>query len=321
VQPDGSAVLSAGEARHAPGIATFLAELSLRAQQPAAGGLFGVKLYAGEQELFRFWLLPTGNTPASNVATVAWHHPADGWRQQELPLPAAFDPTAYHLLRLEVDGPRLALALDEPLFRWQGRLAGSPAELALYTELTSAAFAGFSATIGWEDRFMDTAATPQDNGWHGQPEAGWRLEQQQLWFMAADTAGCLRKGPLLPAYELAVNARQSGGQSSGRYGFYPAWIASSQPGPLLTIEQGETNWMIRWQEADASHSFPLPTSFDPTTYQQFRFRKENGRLLVYWEGLSIAEGTVTTQPTTVALYAGRSAVAFDLVRVTAMGSL
>jgi GH43 family beta-xylosidase len=317
VQADGSAVLTAGEVRYPIPIPAFLAELSLRADQPAAGGLFGLKLYAGEEELFRFWL-----PPAKNIAAVAWHTFDNGWQEQELPLPAAFDPTAYHLLRLELDGRRLSLALDEPLCRWQGRLAAEPAELALFAEATSAAFAGFSATIGWEDSFMDTAATPQDNGWHGQPEAGWRLDQQQLWFTAASGPGHLVKGPLLPAYELVVNARLAGTATADCcYGFYPAWQTPAQPGPLLVIEQEETNWVLRWQEADTHHIFPLPAPFDPTTYHHFHLRKENGRLHLYWEGLPIAEGTVTTQPTTVALYAGHSSVAFDLVRVTAIGSL
>jgi hypothetical protein len=317
VPADGSAVLSAGEARFSINIPTFLIELSLRAQRPAAGGLFGVKLYAGEQELFCFRLLPAGRG-----AAIAWHPSDKGGQEQELPLPAAFDPAAYHLLRLEVDGHRLSLTLDDTVLRWQGRLALEPAELALYAEGGPAAFAGFSTTIGWEDRFMDTAATPLDNGWCGQPEDGWRLDQRQLWFTANSEPGHLSKGPLLSAYELVVNARLASAQNlSSCYGVYPAWATPAQPGPLLAIEQQNSNWILQWQETNTNHRFPLPAHFDPTTYQQWRFLKENGRLLVHWEGLLIAEGTVTLEPTTVALYAGHAPVAFDLVRLTAIGRL
>lgn len=317
VQADGSAVLTDGEARCPIPVPAFLAELSLRAAEAAADGRFGVRLYAGEQELFRCRLSPAGHT-----AVIAYLTPDQGWQEQALALPAAFDPTAYHLLRLEVDGRHLALALDEPLVRWQGRLAGEAADVALYAETATATFAGFGTTIGWEDRFIAPAATPQDNGWRGQPEDGWRLEQQQLWFTAGSGPGYLSKGPLLPAYELVVNARLAAGATfDSCYGFYPAWTTPAQPGPLLAIEQENRNWILRWQATKTQHRFPLPTHFDPTTYQQWRFLKENGRLLVHWEGHLIAEGDVTPEPTTVALYACHAPVAFDLVRLTAIGSL
>ncbi len=71
----------------------------------------------------------------------------------DLPLPPGFDPTAFHLLRLEVDGLRLRLEIDGGAARWQGRLEQPADEIALLVERTAAEFSGFSLSAGWEDLF------------------------------------------------------------------------------------------------------------------------------------------------------------------------
>ncbi len=67
-------------------------------------------------------------------------------------------------------------------------------------------------------------------------------------------------------------------------------------------------------------SFPLPAEFDPSVHQQFRFRKQNGRLTIQHEAHTLGEVPVSDRPTRVGLYAHRAVVAFDMVRVTAIGA-
>jgi hypothetical protein len=64
--------------------------------------------------------------------------------------------------------------------------------------------------------------------------------------------------------------------------------------------------------------WPLPDAFDPFTMQQFRFRKQGGRLSIHCEAALLGEINTTREATGVALYAHRVAVAYDMVRVTAL---
>jgi hypothetical protein len=63
-------------------------------------------------------------------------------------------------------------------------------------------------------------------------------------------------------------------------------------------------------------TFPLPGDFDPGTYQQFRFRKLQGRLTLQWEATVLGEVAAAATATQVGLYVDRAMAAFDMVRVT-----
>jgi hypothetical protein len=63
-------------------------------------------------------------------------------------------------------------------------------------------------------------------------------------------------------------------------------------------------------------TFPLPGDFDPGTYQQFRFRKREGRLTLQWEAKILGETEAATSATQVGLYVDCAVAAFDMVRVT-----
>ena len=114
-----------------------------------------------------------------------------------------------------------------------------------------------------------------------------------------------------------VNARLTG--EGGRYGIAPA-LAADGAGPLLTVERSGAGWAVRWQAAGATQHFPLPSGFDASDYHQFRFRKENGRLLISLEQAELGVVSVMPGPTAVGLYA-RGGAAFDMVRVTAASSI
>lgn len=286
------------------GVPYFVAEVSLRAIGEAADGRFGLCLAHNDQNALRVYL-----QPATNQLLLFWESEA-GEEARPLTLPADFDFQAYHLLRLEVDGRRVSLLLDEKRVRWQGKTAVAATEITLVAEQVEATFAGLEVTVGWEELFTDGMAGGE-LGWHYEATEEWHVRDQEL---VCTGEGKAWKGPLLESYEFVVNARLIENGRYGCYGFLPVMTAGS-PGLLLIVEAKENGWVLVAQDQALSQQFSLPDHFDPTRYQQFRFRKADGRLSLSWEGYPLGHLPVTGEPTRVGLY-GRAAAAFDLVRVT-----
>lgn len=281
----------------------FLAEVSVRALAKQSGS-YGLTLTDGGATLCQFRLIPE-----QGLAVLVW--PNDS--EQLLPLPPDFRFEAYQLLRLEVNGRHLSLAINDHTIDWQGHLAHIPTHIALFANQIPAAFASFALTIGWQDCFENEGA-PTNLDWISERPGDWVIQQGQLAFTNLNGESLLQKGPYLLAYELVVNARLDSGSS---YGITPVLSPGGQ-GPLLTIERVGDSWAARWQDDKTAHFFPLPSHFDPTCFQQFRFRKENGRLTIHWEQDEVAVVPITKKPTCIGLYGRCATAAFDMVRVTAL---
>ncbi|HEX8633263.1 MAG TPA: glycoside hydrolase family 43 protein [Pyrinomonadaceae bacterium] len=329
-----SAAAGAASARYDAGAASFLLEVSLRARAgegagETAAGAFGVALWRDDERALQFTL-----EPETNEARVNWPAADGAPAETRFALPADFDARALHLLRAEVDGRFATISLDERLVRWQGTLNAAPDAVALVTERAAAAFKGFELTIGWEELFMRPERSLAERGWQPDGEE-WQLKDNLL--RCDDAEGrhrVISRGVSLESYELVVNVRLERGRSrdTGCYGFRPATGAQDFD-PLFTIEPdgaGE-RWTLRMRhrptdsfahdslENDSnSESWPLPASFDPFVMQQFRFRKQGGRLTIWWEAAPLGGIDTTTEATGVGLYADRAPVAFDMVRLTAL---
>lgn len=273
----------------------FLVEVSARALDGGAGS-YGLSLRRDGAPLARLLIAAQGAS-----AALLW---ADG-SAATLPLPPGFHSQAYHLLRVEVDGRRLTVSIDEHA-AIGGMLAGTPDSVTLIADGAPAAFAGFALTAGWQTCFDGPA------GGFAPLQPGWAIRAGQLTHDAPD-ASLLYRGPHLTDYDLVVNARLTG--QGGSYGIAPA-LAADGAGPLLTIERSGHSWAVCWQDADATRRFPLPPGFDASEYHQFRLRKENGRLFIWLEQDELGVVAVMPGPTAVGLYA-RGGVAFDMARVTA----
>lgn len=264
----------------------------------------GIALAAGGATALRFALAPgrgkalvqLGGNPARAIA-----------------LPAGFDFAAYHLLRVEVNGGRVTIALDERELYAGAWPAGTPATPELYTRSCLAAFAGFTLTIGWEDRFDIPGTNLASLGWRVAGGDGWAVRDQELWYTGAAPHAALAKGPLLPAYELVLNAR-IGAQHApgGGYGCYPA-ARPGDLGPLLALVSTATGWAL----TAGRRLLALP-GFDAASPQQLRLRKQGGRLEIWWEAQRLGAIAVPAVPSQVGLYARQADVAFDMVRVVAL---
>ncbi|MDQ1613206.1 MAG: hypothetical protein QOG00_3137 [Pyrinomonadaceae bacterium] len=329
----------AASARCETGASSFLFEVSMRAPDAGdassagdastagsaggadeAGGAFGVALLKGEERVLEFVIAPGANE--ARVSRAA----EDGTRAEtRFPLPADFDARALHLLRAEVDAGHATIFLDERVVRWQGTLNVAPDALALVSEgARAAAFKGFQLTTGWEELFTRPERSLAERGWR-HDGAGWSLKDDLLRFDDAEGRGFINRETSLEAYELVVNVRleREHTPGAGGYGFRPASGATGFD-PLFTVEPdgaARDRWTLvaRNREDDSpSANWPLPSSFDPFVMQQFRFRKQHGRLSIAWEATPLGDTDITTEATRVGLYAHRAAVAFDMVRLTAL---
>ncbi|HEY1404275.1 MAG TPA: glycoside hydrolase family 43 protein [Pyrinomonadaceae bacterium] len=330
--------VASASARCEAGASSFLVEVGLRAlgSGDAAGdmtedgnGEFGVALLKGEKRALQFTIEPRAN--AARVRLPA----ADGTSAEtRFALPADFDARALHLLRAEVDDHHATIFLDERVVRWQGTLNVAPDAVALVTQGAPAAFKSFELTIGWEELFMQPERSLAERGWQHDGE-GWQLQDNLLCLDdAEDGHGLITRGLSLESYELVVNVRleRESLRTTGCYGFRAAYGAKDFD-PLFTVEREAAgdNWTLiaRNLQHDSLEndllendsiveSWPLPASFDPFVMQQFRFRKQHGRLAVGWEATPLGDIDITTEATRVGLYARRARVAFDMVRLTAL---
>jgi GH43 family beta-xylosidase len=327
---DGAAIQSEvdtfAKARHRIGGPCFVMETSLRALVvgPEPGAI-GVSLWGENRDVLRVTLV-TGESRA----VMKWYA-RDGWTKQTIELPREFDPVTYHLLRIEVNASLASVTLDGSAVAWQGRLGDDPRGIALHTHKIAASFRGLAVTAGWQDLFTDEGVNPAESGWESLEARGdWHLKGQQLWHTGSgdqnqavegashEQGAVIAKGPLFESYEFVVNARlDSVADASGCYGFYPA-LAATERGPLITVERDDDGWSLIAQTRSARRAFSLPGDFDPRVYQQFRFSKEHSRLAIRWEAHVLCEIEIQGGPSRVGLFARGAAVAFDMVRVTAI---
>jgi GH43 family beta-xylosidase len=262
------AVLQPGEEiRYEAGASSFLVEVSVR-------GSAGVALWDGERELLR------------------------------LPCDAS---DAFHLLRLEVDGPRVSASRDEGAPFWRGRIGGNAASLALVAEGGVAEFSGFALTAGWEDLFEEDG-DPAVFGWEVL-EGVWRIAKGRL---HGEGISWIAKGPALGSYLAVVNARLEGGE-----GYVVAPALAGSAGPRIALELQDQGWILKSRGA-IEYIFPLPAAFDPVIDQQLRFRKAGGEVEIAWEGLRLGTVEAPPGPARVGMGAVRGSASFEAVRVTAL---
>lgn len=286
----------------------FLVEISLTCQDFQPDGAFGLGLNRAESSLLSFMI-----EPEAGRVRLAWTNET-GSQEQILPLPAGFNPAAYHLLRLEVQGQQAVLWLDHIPVPGRVHLAAAPDNLRLLCHSAAATFAGFGLTPGWEDLFTGDTAALQ----------GWQLEAGQVENLRAgqghleNTAGSepviITKGAPLENYELTVNALLKGPGQGESYGFYPAW-GEKERGPGLVLRQHAAGWAL---QPDQDPPLVIPAGFDPQIFQQFRFRKQGNRLTIAWEDHFLGEIKAPAGQTRIGVFLGPGGAAFDRVRVTAV---
>ncbi|MGH9768597.1 MAG: glycoside hydrolase family 43 protein [Blastocatellia bacterium] len=298
----------------------FVAEVSLRVRDgSAANGAAGIKLM-GEQEPVLFFNLNPQARQAVATARIGGH-----WVHEDLPLPPAFDFAAFHLLRAEVNASRVTISIDRTfggaVLKWEGALSSQAVSIALTTTNAVAEFAGFALTHGWQDLFDGDQKDLASWNWRTTAnDDRWRLSDDQLCYLGPHgEASILTKGPAPEEYELVVNAKLIGEPNPGDcYGFLPV-IGAGADNPVMTVEKCASGWAVCLDSLNGASAFSLPSDFDAAEYQQFRFRRQRGRLTIQHEARVIGEIESTGAAGMIGLYGHRVIAAFDMVRVTAIG--
>ncbi|HYG63187.1 MAG TPA: glycoside hydrolase family 43 protein [Thermoanaerobaculia bacterium] len=280
------------------GATSFLVEVSAR------GPGFGLALHGLERPV---WRLRVGDD-----IRLSWRERED--LEQTLPLPAGFDVRSFHLLRLDLDGTRVRLAMDGVDLPWTGRLAAPAHGVSLLADGSATELAGFALTVGWEELFVEECDAT-GLGW--QPlHSGSQEKVTGGRLLLASGHSLLVRGPALSSYLLVVNARLDEPADRG-WTVHPA-AGSGDPGPGLTLERRDGGWALAARDAAGERLFPLPESFDPSMDQQLRCRREGSRVMVEWEGLRLGEVTAPPGPSRIGIGTAGGAVSFEMVRVTAL---
>jgi GH43 family beta-xylosidase len=289
----------AAMARCVAGADTFVCEVSGRAAEGSAPqGTFGVAVVGPDGGQVRVLVGAAGEATVSS-------REGSRWREHREPLRQGFDPTAFHLFRVEANGRLITISLDNAGLRWRGLAAGPVDGIELISDGAGAEFAGFELTVGWEDLF-DTGRSLEDIGWRAD-SGRWRVAAGAL-VAEAGPARAL-KGSAFDGVELVVNARALDGDAS--YGV----VFAAPPGETastIAIERVSGRWMVVRRGADAA--LELPADFDPGEVQQFRFRKRGGRVAVQHEAVLLGEFRVTDEPAITGIVGQTGAVEFDSVR-------
>jgi GH43 family beta-xylosidase len=296
-----------GEARWELPAPQFTMEVTIRADKPA-NGAYGVVLLGERKRAAQF-----GIQPADGVLLVRVRGAQRGY-----PLPGGFDPTSDHLLRLDVDGSRVTVMLDNLASRWRLKLPFEPFDVVLFTDGLAATFVAPEITLGWEELFYgpETSATELD--WEGDED--WPVRDGLLLSPAKprESAMIARMAPT-ETYELVVNVRLMDAEVGGGYGISPA-LSADQNGPVLALERTEAGWKLVAGDGDSGveSSWTLPEGFDATQWQQWRLRVTHMGVSVALEGQELRQLPLPQPGTHVGIAASHAHAAFDMVRVTAL---
>jgi GH43 family beta-xylosidase len=328
------------EARRVEAVGSFVAEVYLRALREGRGEGegFGVRLLDGSTPLLDLRL-----STAGRHVIVGRLKGATEWETlRKFELPRDFNPQVFHQLRFELDGAFARLTLDGGALDWCGETgAGARAgetryRLALRTVDCPAAFKGFTLTRGFADDFEDCAAS-RARGWTfgnagGEGErgeaVGTKFDEKLLRLSPGESVGRASDVLAADAYELVLNLKMGGvGSEEGEgsrdgdgqgYVVSPGVTGASGAALSFELRCGEGGWSLGCEDDGERRSLALPGSFAPHEFHQLRFRRERGRLVVQLGAQVVGEVVAESAGGSISVAAGGSAVALDMVRLTAI---
>ncbi len=289
---------------------SFLCEFSLRAAGANdENGAFGFYLLNGEEKTFEFLIFPN-----LRQAAVLWFENGE-FQKQIFALPKNFPAQAFHLLRVEVDGFGIKIALDETVIRFEKLSETSSTQIALVAENMRAAFSGFALTAGFEDLFDWKNTEIGRRGWKKSGgESVCRVEGGELFFTnRSKTDSILSKGAAYANFEFAVNARLVENFGADAFGF-ALLNQNEEIVSIFSISKIENNFYLT--DEKNSLKFPLPAGFAPENYHQFRFLKLGDKIYIQLEETDLGEISASTDKMKVALFCRNSAAAFEMARLT-----
>lgn len=252
-------------------------------------------------------------------------------KPQFFDLSTDFEPKAFHLWRIEVDSFAVKIKLDEAVFQFQELLSLAPNKFALATRRMSAAVAGFSLTIGFENLFDSENIQSFDNlklrGWQienndlkktfKKSAAGWKIKNNFLQSKSLNGVTTLFKNLSLTDFELIVNARfVKQNKFAGSWGVV---LRESFDEIILTIEADNESYFLQISNLNfEAKRFSLPNDFKPNEFQQFRFRLKNNFWQFYCANDKLGEIRLEKAERQIGLRVSGTTAIFEMVRLTAI---
>lgn len=291
---------------------SFLCEFTLRALETTVDeSAFGFCLLSGSEKTFEMLLAPR------TKEAIAIYAEAGKIQEKRFDLPKTFNPSAFHLMRVEADGLSLRIAIDEANFRFEKLLENASTQIAFVAEKMRAGFSGFALTAGFEDLFdWPDAAQTEKRGWEMRGPAGaTKLAQQALTLSAqSGEEASIVKGALSVNFEFAVNIR-----FQMRDGAFAGFAVCSENGEIAArvslAFSGDRHHLV---VEDENEKFPLPESFAPENFHQFRFTKTGDKISIALDETDLGEFNVPAAKARIGLFARAADLDIEAARLTVL---
>lgn len=292
---------------------SFLSEFSFRAAETVdENSALGFCLLGEQEKTLEFLIYP------NEKKAVILRFENNETRQQIVKIPEDFVGSVLHLLRVEADGFRVKISLDETIVCFENLLENFSTRIAFLAEKTRAAFSGFALSAGFEDLFDWQDHEFEKRGWRKlTTEGDCRVEDGEL-FLANqnETDAILVKGGAFEHFEFAVNLRLL--EISGEDSVFGFLILNQEAKILsrLKVEKSEESFYLT--DEKNAFKFLLPESFTPENHHQFRFHKTGEKLVLQLEEIDLGEIAAPRGEARIGLFCRHSSVVLEMARLTVL---
>ena len=294
-----------------PANGSFLCEVSLRAIEAVdRNGAYGFCLLDDKEQIFEFLIFPN-----QKMVSAFWAENGED-QEQDFVISENFAESAIRLLRVDADGCRIKISLDETTVNLEKLLEKASTRMALVGKKMSAAFSGFALTEGFEDLFDWENSDVERRGWQNLTGSGiCRVENGELYLSnKSEAEAILVKGAAFESFEFAANLRlEEAFAEDSAYGF----LLLNQNAEIIshfTIEKAEENFYL--SDEKNSLKFSLPKSFAPGNYHQFRFFKTGEKIVLQLEEINLGEISAPEGKVKIGLFCKKTTAAFEMARLT-----
>lgn len=282
----------------------FVCEVSVRAvSKPGDDGSFGVVLYSGNEESFKFFIVP--HRDAAVLKGSYLNGDAD--------LPTAFLSDAIHLIRLEVDHSMLEISLDDVLLFRIEDIEALPSAIALAADNAEAAFSGFALTHGFENLFENS----QTSSWKILNDEGECHTKGGELFISSNGIAETIAVKMQPAleYDFAANIRLDNADEGAVWGFtlidldqkVQCRIAIDADSKACQIKLGRRSKKLK-----------LPIGFAPENTHQFGLLIKDGNMTVRFEDQVLGKFAAPQTETAFGIFCKDATVAVEMARLTVL---
>ena len=280
----------------------FLCEISVRAvSEPGDDGSFGVVLYSGNEESFKFFIVPHRNAAVLKGS----------YLNGDADLPTAFLANAIHLIRLEANHSTLEISLDDMLLFRIEDIDQPPSTIALAADSADAAFSGFALTEGFEDLFENG----QISGWKPLNDNGecHARNVELLISNNGDPETVAVKMKPTSEYDFAANMRLDNDSDNAKWGIV---LIDQNQNEQCRIDIDGKACQIKLGRK--SQKLKMPPEFAPGNTHQLGILIKDGNMTVRLEDLVLGKFAAPKTETALGIFCTNATVAVEMARLTVL---